>query len=141
MKNSHDVVVYICGLIAVIGIISASYLYLEGEDKDVKIENLLQERNTLLQKNNQKDADLIIASTTIAELQVDLEKIKDDLDDLADNYRNEKNRNEDFESQIRNLSGTLDDLDKLAKIDKELLAKYSKVYFLNENYVPKNSNK
>ena len=85
MKNSHDVVVYICGLIAVIGIISASYLYLEGEDKDVKIENLLQERNTLLQKNNQKDADLIIASTTIAELQVDLEKIKDDLDDLADN--------------------------------------------------------
>ncbi|MCA9355335.1 D-alanyl-D-alanine carboxypeptidase family protein [Candidatus Kaiserbacteria bacterium] len=137
MKNSHDVVVYICGLIAVIGIISASYLYLEGEDKDVKIENLLQERNTLLQKNNQKDADLIIASTTIAELQVDLEKIKDDLDDLADNYRNEKNRNEDFESQIRNLSGTLDDLDKLAKIDKELLAKYSKVYFLNENYVPK----
>jgi D-alanyl-D-alanine carboxypeptidase len=35
------------------------------------------------------------------------------------------------------LSGTLGDLDKLAKTDKELLAKYSKVYFLNENYIPK----
>ena len=43
---------------------------------------------------------------------------------------------EEFEDQIRDLSGTLGDLDKLAKIDEELLAKYSKVYFLNENYAP-----
>ena len=32
--------------------------------------------------------------------------------------------------------GQLGVLDKLRKLDKELLQKYSKVYFLNENYVP-----
>ena len=37
---------------------------------------------------------------------------------------------------VRGLSRTLGDLDKLAKLDEELLQKYSKVYFLNENYIP-----
>jgi len=55
---------------------------------------------------------------------------------LADDYKDERNRNEEFEDQIRQLSGTLGDLDKLARTDQELLSKYSKVLFLNENYLP-----
>ena len=41
-------------------------------------------------------------------------------------------------SQVGNLSGTLGTIQKLSQIDPELLKKYSKVYFLNENYVPAN---
>jgi len=41
-----------------------------------------------------------------------------------------------FQNQVGNLSGTLTTLQKLAQTDPELLKKYSKVYFLNENYVP-----
>ena len=41
-----------------------------------------------------------------------------------------------FDDQIEGLSSTVGVLDKLAKTDKELLQKYSKVYFLNEHYVP-----
>ncbi len=41
-----------------------------------------------------------------------------------------------FQNQVGNLSGTLNTLQKLSKTDPELLRKYSKVYFLNENYVP-----
>lgn len=41
-----------------------------------------------------------------------------------------------FKSQVGSLSGTLNTLQKLAKTDPELLRKYSKVYFLNDNYVP-----
>jgi LAS superfamily LD-carboxypeptidase LdcB len=41
-----------------------------------------------------------------------------------------------FQNQIESLVGTVATLDKLAKTDEELLAKYSKVYFLNENYEP-----
>jgi len=41
-----------------------------------------------------------------------------------------------FERQIRDISGTVGTLEKLSKTDAELLAKYSKVYFLNENYTP-----
>src|SRR5688572_6691702 len=40
-----------------------------------------------------------------------------------------------FQGQIQSLAGTLGTLEKLSQTDEELLKKYSKVYFLNENYV------
>lgn len=39
-------------------------------------------------------------------------------------------------AQVGSISGTVGTLEKLSKTDPELLAKYSKVYFLNENYAP-----
>jgi LAS superfamily LD-carboxypeptidase LdcB len=136
MKFSNEVTVYLAGTIAVISIIGSTYLGLKVKDQEIHINSLLQERNIFLQQSNKKSAELAVASTTIEGLQKELIDIKEDLEDLADDYRDEKNRNEEFEGQIRDLAGTLGDLDKLAKTDKELLAKYSKVYFLNENYSP-----
>lgn len=43
-----------------------------------------------------------------------------------------------FQGQIERIAGTVGTLEKLAQTDDELLKKYSKVYFLNENYVPAN---
>jgi len=42
----------------------------------------------------------------------------------------------EFQAQINGIQGSVDYLKKLSETDKELLQKYSKVYFLNENYVP-----
>ncbi len=42
-----------------------------------------------------------------------------------------------FQGQISSITSTVGTLEKLATTDEELLAKYSKIYFLNENYVPK----
>jgi LAS superfamily LD-carboxypeptidase LdcB len=44
--------------------------------------------------------------------------------------------NESFGQQIQTISSTVSTLDKLSKTDRELLQKYSSVYFLNENYIP-----
>lgn len=38
--------------------------------------------------------------------------------------------------QVGSVSATVTDLEKLSKIDPELLAKYSKVFFLSDNYAP-----
>lgn len=40
------------------------------------------------------------------------------------------------EQSVGTISGTVNTLQKLAQIDPQLLNKYSKVYFLNENYTP-----
>jgi len=48
----------------------------------------------------------------------------------------EQETNQLFEEKLRNLGASVNVLEKLSKTDKELLQKYSKVYFLNENYVP-----
>jgi zinc D-Ala-D-Ala carboxypeptidase len=78
------------------------------------------------------------ASSTIATLSQRLELTAEELEEIEDNFRDEKDRNEEFEDQIKKISGTVGVLDKLSKTDKELLQKYSKVYFLNENYIPSN---
>ncbi len=136
MKFSNEVTLYLAGIIALFGIATSTYLAIEIKDQRQQITGLLQERNIFLQQANQKNAELSVASTTIGELRGELTDIKEDLEELADDYKDEKGRNEEFEDQIRDLAGTLGDLDKLAKTDEELLAKYSKVYFLNENYNP-----
>ncbi len=72
------------------------------------------------------------ASTSAAEILV----LQTQLLETEDALRKEKRRNEDFADQIDEIAGTVGVLDKLSKTDEELLQKYSKVYFLNENYIP-----
>lgn len=79
---------------------------------------------------------LAFADTTIAQQQARIADLEADKDDLRDNLRDEQNRNNEFEDQIRDIAGTVGTLDKLSKTDEELLQKYSKTYFLNENYIP-----
>ncbi len=55
---------------------------------------------------------------------------------LSHNLKKEQSKNQSFENQISEIVQTVGVLDKLSKTDEELLQKYSKVYFLNENYIP-----
>jgi len=62
---------------------------------------------------------------------------------IADRLYEQEKRLDDFaksvagvDKTIGKLSGSVKTLTKLATTDQELLQKYSKVYFLNENYMP-----
>lgn len=72
----------------------------------------------------------------LAQLTEELSVASSTNQELSDAYTQEKARNDDFADQIKNISGTVGILDKLSKTDPQLLAKYSKIYFLNENYIP-----
>lgn len=96
----------------------------------------LEDIETLQHTLNEKE-------TTISEQEKTIESIKNSLalseknaTELSRLLEEEKNRNDNFENQIKKVSGTVGKLDKLSKIDPELLMKYSKVYFLNEHYIP-----
>lgn len=43
---------------------------------------------------------------------------------------------QNVKNQVSSITGTVSTLEKLTKIDPELLAKYSKVFFLSEHYAP-----
>ncbi len=120
-------------LVAVIGLGGLGYLTVTQVSK---ITMLMEERQYFLTESNGALEKLALASSTIAELENELLTVRDELENLADDYQDERNRNEEFEDQLRELAGTVGDLDKLSKTDEELLQKYSKVYFLNENYIP-----
>jgi len=118
---------------AVVGLGGLGYLSVTQAEK---VSMLLEERQFFLTESNGANQQLAVASSTIASLETELLSLRDELENLADDYRDERNRNEEFEDQLRNLAGTIGDLDKLSKTDEELLQKYSRVYFLNENYIP-----
>ena len=99
-------------------------------------ETLQSTTASLTEKLKERDTELSDASTTIAMLTEKLGETEDDLSDLENDYHDEKKKNDTFEDQINAITGTVKDLDKLSKTDEELLQKYSKVYFLNENYIP-----
>ncbi|MEM9337018.1 MAG: M15 family metallopeptidase [Patescibacteria group bacterium] len=81
------------------------------------------------------------ADFMITDLQEKLGLTEEELEELEEDYEREREKNERFEDQIRDISGTVNDLDKLSKTDEELLQKYSSVSFLNENYVPSDLDK
>ena len=66
-----------------------------------------------------------------------LTSAKQNIDDVKNQVGNVQNQVGGVAQTVSSLSGNLDTLEKLAKSDPELLKKYSKVYFLSENYVPK----
>ncbi len=55
---------------------------------------------------------------------------------LAENLKEQQAKASTLESSVTKISGTVGTLEKLSKTDPELLQKYSKVFFLSENYVP-----
>jgi len=77
----------------------------------------------------------------IAELEGNLGMVSEENRSLSEALYSEQQKNALFEEEIKELAGTVDVLDRLAKTDPELLQKYSKVYFLNEHYIPSNLRK
>lgn len=75
------------------------------------------------------------ASTTNS-LGQQLAQSKSENEKLIQLLLSEQGKNDFFASQIQTITGNVSTLQKLSQTDKELLQKYSKVYFLNENYTP-----
>jgi zinc D-Ala-D-Ala carboxypeptidase len=74
----------------------------------------------------------IIASTTIA-----LNTMQEENTKLLSVLTDEQARAANLEEEVEDAKEELEELEELAKLDPELLKKYSKVYFLNEHYTPR----
>ena len=115
------------GLTAICIILLAIYSYIN--------QTSLSKEITLL-NTNVSDLNTKLSSTT-GELQNSIQQTSATLSNsLNATQQNVQQQLGGVQSQVGNLSGTLNNLQKLAQTDPELLKKYSKVYFLNENYIP-----
>lgn len=114
-------------------VVVAAYFYFElyNENKLLKNDAFGFKQSLLMTKENymrSKDDNLNLSENLEQERYVN--------SDLSKNLEEERSRNDQFESQIQNIYGQVGTLQKLSQTDKELLKKYSKVYFLSENYIP-----
>ncbi len=80
--------------------------------------------------------ELSIASTTQI-LQSNIAATHSELSDaLARQQQTVQTQIGTYQQQVNSVAGTVTTLQKLSQTDPELLQKYSKVFFLNENYAP-----
>ena len=75
-------------------------------------------------------------SQNLADLRSQTVGLSNTLSSTQQNVESVKNQVGGVEQTIGSISGQVNTLQKLSQTDPELLKKYSKVYFLNENYVP-----
>lgn len=78
------------------------------------------------------------------ELNDEIEKLRQNIgvaekerEGFEQKYINEKNRIDALNLQVSSMQNMVSSFEKLSKTDTELLKKYSKIYFLNENYIPR----
>lgn len=82
------------------------------------------------------DANLASSTAHLRILEQELAEEQGRSAGLASSLQSEKERNDNFASQMEDISDTVGVLEKIKNTDPQLLEKYSKVYFLNENYIP-----
>src|SRR5690348_6058778 len=109
-------------LLVIVAIIAAlTYLTVIFKQKSAQptqdLALMTQDRNYLQASTT---AALDKANATIQALASQLSLTSDQLNELEDNYSAEKKKNDNFESQISAITGTVGQLDKLSKTDKEL---------------------
>jgi D-alanyl-D-alanine carboxypeptidase len=136
MQKTYYVLIPV--LIALIGLSGYLWYTLDTTQKTATLQetNLAANINTLQSNLGAAQVRITELEALLTETQALLQDAVDENDDLAHDLRTEKNKNEAFEDQIDKIGSTVGTLDKLSKIDVELLMKYSKVYFLNEHYMP-----
>jgi|AntRauTorckE6833_2_1112554.scaffolds.fasta_scaffold00162_34 D-alanyl-D-alanine carboxypeptidase len=89
-----------------------------------------EEINNKFSELSKKTDDLEIVLLSTQEQNTTLEEA------LGKALEESRERSEDLEREFDKVNDNVDELEKIAKTDPELLQKYSKVFFLNEHYVP-----
>lgn len=119
-KKSKELAVKIVSSLFILSSIGFNlYMFWIVRNQNLSLQNDLEVYSSALELTQMK-----LASATNEKLQV------------VDSLQKEKENTFLFQNQIQTLAGTVGVLEKLSKTDSELLKKYSKVYFLNENYIP-----
>jgi D-alanyl-D-alanine carboxypeptidase len=72
----------------------------------------------------------------LAQLREQLFATEADNEELREDLEEAENRNEEFEERIEDLGETVGEISRYTSVDPELLKKYSRVFFLSDNYTP-----
>lgn len=133
MKNPNDKHVNLGKLSLILGGIVLIAISVAGYFVYSSLSSLSK---NILALENKTSSSTQILNQKIANIEAALATTTLTSQELSQRLLEEQTKSTSFEASINNITGTVGTLEKLSKTDKELLQKYSKVYFLNDNYVP-----
>ncbi len=102
------------------------------------IQSLQTDLETTLGDNAVKDQKLADTISVLEGVRGNLELAQSERDQLQVDLKKEEAKIGILSEQVSSITNVVTQIDKLSKTDEELLQKYSKVYFLNEHYIPEN---
>jgi LAS superfamily LD-carboxypeptidase LdcB len=120
-------ILFIIGIVIAAGALSYdgyAYMTVLKENKDLQ--------NNIIGLGKQ----IGVLAQTLASTNLKLASANVQLSSTTQSLESAQNTNATFAPQINQLSGTVASLQTIASIDPQLLQKYSKVYFLSDNYTP-----
>ncbi|PJE64053.1 MAG: hypothetical protein COU90_04245 [Candidatus Ryanbacteria bacterium CG10_big_fil_rev_8_21_14_0_10_43_42] len=130
-KNKIDLLIFLL-ILATAGVFG--FLYREGERKNDELTHqLLELREQYLESTLEHSRALVSLGANLEETRSGQEVV---ISSLKNDIQTEKQKASIIQAELGKVSGSVTTLEKLTNTDKELLQKYSKVYFLNEHYIP-----
>jgi LAS superfamily LD-carboxypeptidase LdcB len=124
------------GFVVLILLLGSGYLYTLYSKTTSEKNNLSSNLSDTQKERDEKATRIAELEGQVASLTENLKMTTEALDNTKTELEEKADEVDQFAKQIKKISGTVGVLDKLSKTDPELLIKYSKVYFLNENYKP-----
>jgi zinc D-Ala-D-Ala carboxypeptidase len=117
------------------------YAYVKIFSLTSEVERLALELNStntaLMQKTDTLGKGISELDEKAEDISATLSNTEKNLMDTKNNIAAVKSEVGGVQQTVGEISGSVNNLEKLSATDKELLQKYSKTYFLNEHYVPK----
>jgi len=129
----------------------ASFNYFLRENRVLLENEISQSAKSFVGASKKMNVEIANLNTDVATLSEMFNSAKSELastsaqlDEMTSRWADAHAQSIDFQHQYNAVKGTVSDLEsqvgtlkKLSETDPELIKKYSKVYFLNENYAPK----
>jgi LAS superfamily LD-carboxypeptidase LdcB len=122
----RTVLIIISIIIVVLLISSITYIYIKVDKMSKKIDSI-SNNLTMLQSD---------FSSTTTKLEGNISQTYSELTAQKTNVGDIANQLGSYQQEVGTITNTVNTLQKLSKTDPELLKKYSKVFFLSENYAP-----
>ncbi|MDD5050751.1 MAG: M15 family metallopeptidase [Candidatus Pacebacteria bacterium] len=101
-----------------------------------RFSKLNNQKIALEEKVKGLEVDLKETQDTLAQIKNEKEGLSTTLNGVKEENKAYSEKVNDLSGTVDKLTGTVDVLHKVIETDPQLLIKYSKVYFLSENYVP-----
>lgn len=126
MKTYSNALMASALIVSVLALASAAYLFIKREHTDTRLTELEQR--------------VLDSSTTTAQKISDIEAVlvamQTESSIINEALKNAVSESATLEEAFERVTSNVETLEKLTTTDEELLQKYSKVFFLNEHYVP-----
>jgi LAS superfamily LD-carboxypeptidase LdcB len=119
MKEKYGYAFLVTTIILLLAVGYCIYNFLQVRVKNFTLENKVTELEEALRNSNDS-----------------LTRVQGEKDSLTNALSAAGQKNQNFALQLDKINTDLETYQRLSQTDPELLQKYSKVYFLNENYIP-----